>query len=327
MATKTPAFAITLDDQAVPLADRLLELTLTDKRGLEADQLDLTLTDHDGKLTLPRAGVMLTCAIGFAQESLHDKGSYTVDEVGHAGTPDKLTIRARSADFRAGLQQPKERSWHQTRVGDIVTTLASEHSLATKIDDALASIAIAHIDQTNESDANLLTRLAKQYDAVATVKNGNLMLLPIGNGKSATGRSIAGITLTRADGDKHSYNHSDRQVSYTGVNAKWHNPATALTVEVTAGNADKPKTLRQTYPNAAEAQAAANAEWQRLQRGKHTMQLTLATGRPELYPQTPLTLQGWNKTIDAISWHLVEVVHTINDSGFVSKLSLESTLE
>lgn len=46
------------------LEKRLLSLTLTDNRGVEADQLDMELDDADGQL--PRRGVVLSLALGWA---------------------------------------------------------------------------------------------------------------------------------------------------------------------------------------------------------------------------------------------------------------------
>lgn len=43
------------------LMPRLVSLQLTDNRGLEADQLDVTLSDHDGALVIPPHGARLHC--------------------------------------------------------------------------------------------------------------------------------------------------------------------------------------------------------------------------------------------------------------------------
>nr|WP_241086840.1 hypothetical protein [Candidatus Vondammii sp. HM_W22] len=110
-----PAYQITINNEDITtrLSDRLISLTLTDKHGLEADQLDLTISDHDEQVNLPKRGVTIRCYIGWKDSPLVDKGSFTVDEVEHSGSPDKLTIRARSADFREGFKEQKEGSWHE----------------------------------------------------------------------------------------------------------------------------------------------------------------------------------------------------------------------
>jgi phage protein D len=60
---------------------------------------------------------------------------------------------------------------------------------------------VEHIDQTNESDANLLIRLAHQHDAIATVKSGRLLFIKAGDAESATGKPFPLVKITRASGD------------------------------------------------------------------------------------------------------------------------------
>jgi len=326
--TYRPAFDIHIEGKPVSgdLSNRLIDLTLTDKRELEADQLDLTLSDHDGRLAIPPRGVVLSCAIGWQSQGepeLVDKGKFIVDEIEHSGAPDKLIIRARSADFRQGFKTPKERSWHNQNLGQIVNTLAKENQLTANIAPSLLNVVISHIDQTNESDAHFLTRLAKQHDAIITIKNGQLLVLPIGNGQTIN-KAIPTITIKRQDGDKHRLTIADRASTFSGVKAKWHEFKNAKNHVVNIGKSDNLKTLRQTYSSENTARKEAEAEWQRLQRAKQQMELTLAHGNPELFPQTPVRLEGWKVSIDEAQWQVWEVVHRINGSGFVSLVRLEN---
>jgi phage protein D len=82
---------------------------------------------------------------------------------------------------------------------------------------ALAGLVIDHIDQTGESDANFLTRLAKDHDAIATVKQGKLLFIPTGAAQSASGIPRP-PSITRASGDTHSFLIADRE-NYNGVKA------------------------------------------------------------------------------------------------------------
>ncbi|MCE1685645.1 phage late control D family protein, partial [Enterobacter hormaechei] len=77
------------------IQSRLMSLTMTDNRGFEADQLDIELDDADGSLVLPSRGNVISLALGWRDQPLISKGRFTVDEIGHSGAPDKLTIRAR----------------------------------------------------------------------------------------------------------------------------------------------------------------------------------------------------------------------------------------
>lgn len=321
-----PAWRVVLAGQDLTerVRPRLLDLTLTEARGGEADQLDLRIHDHDGRMALPRRGVELSVSIGWADAGLVDKGTFRVDEVEHSGSPDLITIRARSADLSHPMRTRRERSWHQVTLGDVVRNLAGEHGLQPRIAPALASIAIAHLDQTGESDVHLLTRLGKRYDAVATVKAGNLLFTPIGSGTTASGTPLPSAQLTRRDGDQHRYALADRD-TYTGVRAYWNNKPGANRKSVLVGDSGNAKRLRETYNSEAEAKEQANAEWKRVRRGAATMEYALALGRADLFPEQKLRVSGFKPEIDDTAWLIAKATHTITGAGgYTTRLELET---
>ena len=323
-----PTYRLRLDGQDITpqINARLISLSLEEARGDTADQLDLVLSDHDGALALPRKGVKIELAIGFIGQELVDKGRFVVDEVEHSGAPDTVTIRARSADLRDSLRVRRDQSWHATTLGDIVKTIAGRHRIEHRVAPALASVAVSHIDQTNESDLNFVTRLAKRHDAVATVKAGALLFLPINGSKTASGARLPTIAITRASGDSHNFTQSDRD-AYTGVRAYWHDGKKANRKGVLVGTKVTPKTLKDTYATEADAMAAAKAEWQRIQRGLATLKLTLAIGVPSLVPQSPVTVQGFKQQIDGTKWLASRVTHKLDDSGLTTDVELETGIE
>lgn len=321
-----PAWRVILDgmDLTDRFKPRLLDLTLTESRGGEADQLDLRIHDHDGRLALPRRGVELSMAIGWVDAGLIDKGIFRVDEVEHSGSPDMITIRARSVDLSHPMRTRRERSWHQVTLGDVVRTLAGEHGLQARIAPALASIAIAHLDQTGESDVHLLSRLGQRYDAVATVKSGSLLFMPIGSGATASGEPLPSALITRGDGDKHRYSLADRD-TYSGVRAYWNNKPGANRKSVLVGDSGNAKRLRETYNSEAEAKEHAKAEWARVKRGAAKLDYTLALGRADLYPEQKLRVRGFKPEIDDTGWLIAKATHNISGSGgFTTQLELET---
>lgn len=286
-AHPAPIYRITVDgtDITTTVQGRLIDLTLTDNRGFEADNLELRLDDSDGLLDLPPRGALIRLSIGWRDSGLVDKGTYTVDGVEHSGAPDVLSIHANSADLRAGLTTQRERSWHDVTLGDIVTTIADENDLVPVIQATLAGQYIEHIDQTNESAVNLLTRLAQQFDAIATVKNGNLLFIPASGGVSACGIVLPTVAITRQSGDQHRFSIADRG-NYTAVKATYNDVDTATKGEVTWGNEEnaaetsKPvkqpdplptgqyKDVGKTFKSRAAAQKAATKAWQKLKGNK-----------------------------------------------------------
>lgn len=224
----TPVYSLKIDDVDITgkIEERLISLTLTDNRGFEADQLDIELDDSDGTLQLPRRGVSIAVSLGWKGSVLVDKGTFTVDEIEHSGAPDKLVIRARSADFRETLNTRREASYHKKTISDIIKTIAARHKLAPVINKNMADVVVSHIDQTNESDASFMTRLAKDNGAIVTVKKGSLLFFKQGQNQTASGKPISPVVITRSLGDGHQFSITDR-AAYTGVVANWLNTRAA----------------------------------------------------------------------------------------------------
>ncbi|MCX4156989.1 MULTISPECIES: phage late control D family protein [Paraburkholderia] len=336
MTNQTPAIArrqpqadyrITLDgrDLSRLIAPSLISLSLKESRSDEADTIDLVIDDSKNTFAIPKRGANIKVAIGWVGEPLVDKGTFSVDEVEHSGTPDILTIRARSASMTNQMHERREQSWHAQTIGSIVRAIAGRHSLKAAIADALATVAIAHIDQTHESDMSFLTRLAKRYDAVMNVKDLNLLFMPIGSGKSASGRALTVLNLTRADGDTHRYHVAQRE-SYSAVRAHYHsnNKGKRKSVVVGGENNRNVKVLPEDYATEAEARAAAEGEFARTQRSQATFSYQLALGRPEVFPELPVNVAGFKPEINETPWLVKEATHTLNgDGGLTTSLEME----
>ncbi len=352
-----PVYQLLVDgnDISAAIRPRLMSMTITDNRGFTADTIEITLDDSDGQLDMPRRGATLRAFIGWQGSALVDKGTYKIDEVEHNGAPDVLSIRGKSADLRGGMNKLRERSWHQTTVNSIVEQLAAPYQLTPCVGDSLKGQLIDHIDQTNESDLAFLTRLAGQCDAIATVKSARLMFIKAGQGTTASGQPLPAITITRQDGDQHRFSVADRD-AYTGVIAYWQDnkaaekkkievkrkkktkpkperplpPGVVVNKkehELLVGDSENVKELRHVYANQNNAMRAARAEWEKLQRGVAEFDITLAKGRPELYPEQPTTVRGFKPDIDAAPWLLTQVVHDLTNQGYTNRVQLEVKLE
>lgn len=360
-----PDFMLTLGgaDITQNFSDRLIGLTMTDNRGFEADQLDIELDDTDGLVELPPRGASLTLWLGWQGSALINKGSFTVDEIEHRGAPDRLTIRGRSADFRGTLNSRREQSWHDTTLGVIVETIAQRNKLTASVADTLKAVAVPHIDQSQESDAAFLSRLADRNGATVSVKAGKLLFLKAGSAMTTSGKAIPQMTVERGDGDRHQFAIADRE-AYSGVTAKWlhtrdpkpqkqkvklkrkpkeqhlralQHPKVAKTSakakkkkvqearegEYMAGESDNVLELTTIYATKAQAMRAAQAKWDRIQRGVAEFSITLATGRADLFPETPVAVKGFKRVIDEQAWIISRVVHSLNGSGFTTGLELE----
>src|SRR5450830_1424332 len=328
MTTTAPAFRLVIEDKDItqPVSQRLINISMRECRGDEADQLDIELDDADGKLQIPPNGAKVSFAEGWLGKPLVDNGVFVVSEVEHAGSPDHVTLRARSASMIDAFRTQRDRSFHETTLGAIIDTIAAGNNLKSGIATNLRTIAIKHIDQTHESDSALLRRLGKKYDAVATVKNDTLLFMPINQSRTASGKALPTIKIVRALGDQHRY-HCSESDAYSGVRAFWLDEKHGMRRSVVAGQAGNSKRLRTTFANVSDARTAAESEWERIKRGLATFEMMLALGDATLSPQSPVMVSGFKPQIDGTVWLSKSVSHSISGSGWTTRIEFETKTE
>lgn len=347
---------------------RIISISLTDKSGFEADELTVSLSDHDGKLALPPKSAEITIALGYIETGIVDKGSYKITEVSWSGAPDTLHITAQSADTSDRFSEAKEKSWHKTSLKEIIESIAAANGYTPIIGKAYQEEKIDHIDQSNESDAAFLSRLAERYDAIATVKHGRLLFVSSGEATTASGQPLPTIRITRNSGDQYTFRYSNTE-SYNAVRAyyidkqtgkkhevvitednydpvkktvtttkkyktkrkdgKTHKTTTKEVTEIKQADTTgkKIKTLRHTYQSPKTAATGARAAYKKLKRGAMEFDISLAVGRPDIAPESPVTLQGFKPEIDAEKWVGKETVHTLDGNGLTTAVKLQSLID
>ena len=323
----TPAFRIVVDghlDVTAATRERLLSLRVSDEAGYRSDR--------GGTIELPRRGVELTVELGYSaggrlaglkkDSGRVLMGRYSVDEVELSGPPDTLTIRAKAADMRAALKQRRTRSWHRVLLGDLIETIAAQYGLDPRVAEELAKIVLPHVDQTDESDLHLLTRLGEQYGAVAKPGNGRLAFVGRGAAMSAIRGAVTAVRIAREQAGDYRVTLADRP-DYRSVRAYWYDIAAGRRVEVTAGDGEPVYALRDNLTDEATARAAAQARLDALKRGTGTLGLTLNPGVPTVSAESPLTLSGFRRGVNG-RWIAASVSHEINNSGYSTTVEAET---
>lgn len=335
-----PLLKLTIEgiDRTAQVEQRLISLSMTDKRGTEADELSLTLSDHDAALPLPTKGneIRLWLAMPDTGDMI-DKGTFTIDDAEHSGAPDQLQIRAKSADFKSSLKVKRSNSYHQRKLGDIAQTVAKRHDLILAIDDAVAAMMIDHIDQHRESDINLLSRLCDDHDLMCTIKAGRLIIKPIGNARSPSSVALGQVTITRQSGDSHRYSRIDRTSDYDETTASYHDDKSGKTKHISVKEGkpkplealpnDKSHVLTKPAKSKSEAISKAKASANKKARQVASFDLTLAMARPDIIADSPATVRGFRPYIDEHQWTVVEVNHDLSGSGYSTGIKCETTIK
>lgn len=314
-------------DISKKLNNRLISLRLTDNAGNEADSLSFSLADHDGKLALPSHKAEIQLSLGTKEGGLIDKGTFFVDESGFDGPPDQISVVARSAEFKPEfLQGRASRSWHKKTIDDIVSDIAKTNQLKPVVSAALGGRRLVQVHQTDETDYNVLLRLAKTFDAHINVKKEVLYFVKK-DGFNSHDEALPGTTISKDEISNYNYRSQDRE-AYSGVRAKWNKVAYGKLIEVIAGDSKNLTTLSGTYASEEEAKAAAYAELAKIKRGQFSLTLNLNRPRLDIIAGQPLEAVGFKDVINQQKWIIKTVEHGFDGtSPFVTSVSAEQQLD
>lgn len=319
----TPVFAVRLDGADITgnIADRLISLSITDEAGITSDRFDLTLDDRDHALGWPGSGVALEIALGYRETGgVRTMGRYTVDEVESSGPPAVLVLRGAAADMLASLKSQRRDSYDGQSIAAIVRTIAARHQLAPMVAPRFAAQVVEHLDQTDESDMHLLTRLAEQFGAVSKPAAGRLLFVETGTGTDAAGNAMPTVAITRADVLSWRASEQERQF-YARVEARWKPARRHSTQVVTVGEGDPSTTLRNAFRSEPEARRAAEARLRKMARGRTELSLTLP-GNPDLVAERRVALSGFRDGVDG-AWLITNAEHRFDSSGYATTISAQ----
>lgn len=304
------------------IADRLLSAEITDEAGVNSDRLTLVIDDRDQRLEMPKTGSKIEVSLGYVGRALVKMGAYVVDEVDVIGPAREMTIRANATDMTGGIKAPKERSFDNITLGDLVRTIASDNGLQPAIASELASRNLGHVDQT-ESDMQLLQRICTEQGATCKVADGRLVVAERASGKTASGGDMPPALIDASQCESWSATITERG-KYKSVKAYWQNTGTAKRVEVKAGDGKPELALKNSYASEDEAKRAAESKLKSLTRGTGKVSINGLIGDPTMSAEMVATLSGFRSGIDGGDWIVNRVTHSFSDGGYVCSLELES---
>ena len=302
---------------AALLNQRIMHWRHTDAAGIESDRLELTL-NIEGLEGLPSMSGKIGLRVGYKESGLVEKGEFAITQRTPVLFPMRLMIVATAAPFSmvdpSSYRQRRSASYGPTTLGALFRQMVERHGFSARVAPALEGIAIAHIDQSNESDMAFITRLAKRYCAVTKPFNELYVLAEAGQVKTLSLKQLPevklSVTLDNRPGDRAfitaTLNENTRS-KYQGSRVTWWDVAAGRQRVVQVGVAPF-KTLRQRCQNEAEARAVAEAELRRA--GREGLELLIdCPGNPLLSAEGLLRLdETWPSYMQG-RWSITKVVN------------------
>jgi phage protein D len=295
-----PDYRIEIDGQDITARLKnsrlMVSLEVVDQVGIESDSVTLVIADPAGSIAMPRQGAEMTVYLGYEEKELIRQGIYIVDTVTPKGPVRTITVKAHAANMRDLLKESKSRSFDNITAFDLVNRIASEHGLQAVVSNDIADYTWQHIDQTDESDMHLLTRLGKDLDAVSKPTLNKWLFVPRGQQKAASGIALPVISLSPTDITDWSATLDDRP-QYKSVTTQYQDIESAELKTYTAGTGSPVKRKNRIYANQTEAQAGAEGELKRLLRSSGRCTINMA-GRADVFAEGPLNLSGFKQAVD-----------------------------
>ncbi len=298
------------------IKDRLISLSVHDAAGENSDTVTIKLDNRDQQMPLPPTGAFLDVSLGVV-DNLVFKGTYQVDELTEPLDDDSLTIHGKASNMKNSFKAPRDDSYDNITLGALVEQVAARHNYEPVTSPPLSQVVYQHIDQNSESDMNLLTRLAKEQNAIIKPVANKLILVAKGESKSVSGQDLPVIPINDAHNSSGQVTIQERN-DYQSAVAYWFDETKQQKVSVRAGSGEPEFIIRSNYSNEQQATSAANAKLKNLQRGKKSLSLT----RPltaDLMPEGKIRISNHKASANG-EWLVEEVDHVIG-SGEVAYTS------
>lgn len=307
-----PNYQILANGSIVNFSGRLLSLILNDNEGYKNDTLTITLDDRDNAINLTKTGDELEVRLGYGND-LFNKGSFEVDAIKVSGSPDTITIIAKGSRVNNSLKLRRTQTYTNTTVSEVLETIAKRNGMNAKVSEFLREIEITHLNQTNESDQNLLSRLKRNYDAEFKSLSSNLLFYLKDDFKATSGSALKPVVVNKFDCHSFDFEQTDRS-KYETVSAKWHDVSASEVKEVFVGSGDPIFAIKELFANEQEARDRATTKYHDLLRGRITGNL-ICVGNALIAGEFEIILNGFHLQLQT-NFKCVSSIHRIDNNGY-----------
>lgn len=264
--------AVSLDgyDISGDFAPYLLDFTYTDNASGKADEVQITLHNRDGRFSgewLPKKGMEIEASIICTDwEAPGDIcelpcGTFKIDELDFSGPPDKITIKAVSADLSGPLRDEKKtRAWEKMTLERLAGQIAQENGLELYY--AGPEHKFERQDQRNEGDIAFLNRLCSERSMNCKVHKGMIVLFDADEAEMAEESLVILKTGDMWSPSSYSFKISSAGTDYTDSEVAYSDPKTGTTHKAKVNSKKETRSVegrKKTLTVQKRAESAADA--------------------------------------------------------------------
>jgi len=291
------------------------------------DSATILISDPSQTFVVPEPGRKFEIHLGYETDKVSDSlriqkiGIYYLDAFSIDGPPNKITLKFKAS--KSGginletLKERKTRTHEAQTLGNFALKISKEHKLGLEIDPALKDIQIATVQQTDESDSNILHRVSQKYNAIFKIANDSIIIVLPGN--TTKGKNIKEFELRIGNITSWSFDISKRP-RFMSCSAKYIDKELNKEITITLDEGKKPATtLRNPYPDKETAINACKSELEKARKEGVTFTARFP-GSPDLFAGARVKLIDIPYKITDM-WQITEIEHTLTSSGYQTSIS------
>jgi len=292
-----------------------------------------TLEDPKGMIAAITPGQRISVFGGTNEKGVRNFGLFTVDDVTYEGYPQKVTINAQASDVTSSEKERDTKGFPDDEYPtyqDIFSEVAGKAGLALKMDGEIGGKPNPTEGRDREDPLGFLTRLGKKIGATVTVKEKQLIVVPRGSGRSASGQAMGSIMiapgvnlLSYSVSLQEKQKHTEAEGAwFDRRKMEWKQEKEALK----RPGGKVPFRLRQPFKDDKEAKEAAKGYADELSRNQGTANFTI-DGTPFAAAESFAMVAGVRSGVDG-RWFIKTATHNFSStSPYTTSLECEFPIE
>ncbi|MDM5147660.1 hypothetical protein NQX30_04655 [Candidatus Persebacteraceae bacterium Df01] len=234
------------------ITSNINQLTVTDVDEDNSDTAEIIILVGDKNIPIPRIGVK----VNIYYDHVAVGGQFVVNKISSSNTSGLMYIDCAEYDCDSDMRTPRDASYQDVAIGEIVTTIANRYGVKSSVHDAIGSLLPGEALQRGETDLSFLRRLAAAAGAKFIIKKSGFYFLPQNVADSVSGSSLAASYIDVTDPNVTcDWVVSSRKQS--SVIVKYYDDDRVTVRQLVVGDNKNPDMMATVYVNRHAAELAA----------------------------------------------------------------------
>jgi phage protein D len=299
-----PLFRLVANNKDVTkhIASNLKSISFNDEDGLKSDKIDISVY---GDFKRPEYKDELKLYLYYQEQSKEFYCGLFIVQNSTWNIDNSVTISATATNFSNSLKELKNRSFQKMSMTDIVTQIGSEQELKIKCD--FDDVFYPYKAQSNESDIAFLGRMAKELNAVYSIKNETIIFL-----RQDEKSTLKTVTIDANNCDGLTIKNSNKTY-YKSATCKYQDTKENKVETIEVGDKEPTYQMQETFTNKSNLEVQAKAKLTQLNKGVKSGSFKIDGFG--IYARSNLKFLNI-KQEDDVTYHIDTISHTLDDSGW-----------